>query len=135
MPLWGVAARKGNQVGLPLLVQFAEVVRLDPIPHYPLRILVGVPALDAVHRAFRYVQGCRNLWYGPALIYLHQGAGSGDPGRRVFAARINRFSCSRFSVVNSMVYQFPGMAAAPPRNPKLQPDQGPRPLGPKTFDY
>ena len=41
----------------------------------------------------------------------------GEPG----VARTKWFSRSRSSVINCMEYRFPGMAAAPPRNLKLQP--------------
>ena len=86
MARWGVAARQGNQMGLPLLVQFAKTVGLDPVPHYAVQTLLGVSPLDPIHRAFRHVQDGHGLWHLPTLIDLDQDAGSGDDARCMFAA-------------------------------------------------
>ena len=73
-----IAARQGNQVGLiTLVVHLAETVGLDPVPQHPVQSSLGVPPLDAVHRALGHVQGRRYLRSIPAFIYLQQDAGTG----------------------------------------------------------
>ena len=97
-----------------------ETVGLDPILQHAVQALVGVPPLDAVHRAFPHLQGRRYLWGFPSLVYLEQDAGAGTILAGLLPLRISRFSPFRSSVLNSIVYRFPAMAAAPPRNPMLQ---------------
>ena len=81
------SARQGNQVGFASIVQLAETVSLDPILQHAVQALVGVPPLDAVHRAFPHLQGRRYLWGFPSLVYLEQDAGAGNyPGRTLAAA-------------------------------------------------
>ena len=102
MALWGVAARQGDQVGLALIVQFAEPVGLDPVVQHTVQTLVGVSPLDPVHRAFGHVQSGSDRWHLPTLIDLQQDPGSGGDARRMFAAPDQ--SVQSFSLLRGQLY-------------------------------
>ncbi len=72
MAFGSVAARQGNQMGFAAIVQLAIPVGLGVIVQYTVQPFLGVPPLDAKHRAGRRVQRCRHLGCAPAFVGLEQ---------------------------------------------------------------
>ena len=111
--LWGIAARQSNEMGLRLLVQFAETVGLDPVVHTPSKPSAAYRRLTAYTVPSDTSRACPVLDTGAAAIW-----GTVQPSSILIRMRarvtmraaclpprINRFSCSRSSVVNRMVYR------------------------------